>query len=112
MVPDACSARRFLHFGSELDGEAWTAPTKLAWEKLGRDKRVVHARSQEMVRYRDISDDVLLDPAVQAAIAAVSALRVSEGHGQDGARKTSIGENMATDPAEPALTTVSTPAMA
>lgn len=112
VAPDACSARRFLHFGSELDGVAWTAPAKLAWEKLGRDKKAVHARSQDMVRCRDIPDDVLLDPAVQAAIAAVSALRVSDEPGQKGTRKTCIGENTMTATTKPVLPTASTPTIA
>ncbi|KAI5010739.1 hypothetical protein ZWY2020_012876 [Hordeum vulgare] len=94
LAPDACSARRFLHFGLEVHAEAWTAPAKMAWESLGKDKENKDTNcSQEMVRYRRVPNEVLLDPIVQAAIAAVSKLKVSDGPEHGDERKLSVGEN-------------------
>ncbi|KAE8794879.1 hypothetical protein D1007_30446 [Hordeum vulgare] len=94
LAPDACSARRFLHFGSEVHAEAWTAPTKMAWESLGKEKEKGDTNfSQEMVRFRRVPDEVLLDPIVHAAIAAVSRLKVSDGPEHGDTRKVSVGEN-------------------
>ena len=62
VVPEAASARRFLHFDSENLGTACTAPPRLAAEK-----------------YRSVPADVLADPLVQEAIAAVSAIRLDAG---------------------------------
>lgn len=112
-APDACSARRFLHFGSEVYGEAWTAPAKMAWERLGKDKGTGDTNcSQEMVRYRRIPDDILLDPGVQAAIAAVSKLRVSDGPEHGGMKNASIGENSTAPTDTPPRAVASTPALA
>lgn len=53
VAPDACSARHFLHFGSEVYGEAWTAPAKLAWEKLGKTQDGVDPlQAGQMIRYK------------------------------------------------------------
>ncbi|KAI4993876.1 hypothetical protein ZWY2020_008189 [Hordeum vulgare] len=66
LAPDAWSARCFLHFGSEVHAEAWTAPAKMAWKSLGNEKEKWDTNcSQEMVRYRRVPDEVLLDPIVQ-----------------------------------------------
>ena len=62
VVPEAASARRFLHFDSENLGTACTAPPRLAAEK-----------------YRSVPADVLADPLVQEAIAAVRAIRLDAG---------------------------------
>lgn len=96
-------------------GEAWTAPAKLAWEKLGRDKNGAdNHQSQEMVRYRRIPDDILYDPAVQAAIAAVSALRVSDGPEQKGAKEKPEGDatERVAEATDPVPTKGSTPTSA
>ncbi|KAE8807767.1 hypothetical protein D1007_15927 [Hordeum vulgare] len=66
----------------------------MAWESLGKDKENKDTNcSQEMVRYRRVPDEVLLDPIVQAAIAAVSKLKVSDGPEHGDERKLSVGEN-------------------
>ncbi|KAI5003479.1 hypothetical protein ZWY2020_030639 [Hordeum vulgare] len=113
LAPDACSARRFLHFGSEVHAEAWTAPAKMAWESLGKEKEKEDTNcSQEMVRCRRVPDEVLLDPIVQAAIAAVSKLKVSDGPEHGDTRKLSVGENSMKPLENIPQTVASTPAVA
>ncbi|KAE8808656.1 hypothetical protein D1007_14728 [Hordeum vulgare] len=113
LASDACSARRFLHFGSEVHAEAWTAPAKMACESLGKEKEKEDTNcSQEMVRYMRVPDEVLLDPIVQAAIAAVSKLKVSDGPEHGDTRKLSIGENSMKPLENIPETVVSTPAVA
>ncbi|KAI5004617.1 hypothetical protein ZWY2020_031860 [Hordeum vulgare] len=92
---------------------AWTAPAKMAWDSLGKEKEKEDTNcSQEMVRYRRVPDEVLLDPIVQAVIAAVSKLKVSDGPEHGDTRKLSVGENSMKPLENIPETVASTPAVA
>lgn len=73
VVPEAASARRFLHFESEAIREAKTVPAVLA-----------------AARYREVPEEVLADPLVHEAIAAVSAIKLRPGKEDKGGNNVAI----------------------
>lgn len=60
VAPDACSARCFLHFGSEVYAESWTAPAKLAWERLGKEQDGADPlQAGQLVKYRKVPNEII-----------------------------------------------------